>query len=158
MFKFFRGTYAQMFIEIRSNEQLGVLDTGYVEDYNGVDGQLSLYHVESGVRYAIPMTSIVEETPDVPNDFFRGALDLSVLPNGIYRLQGRVRDVVGNYSVINAFADSSGSERIINLDLNILPGAGSRHTFAIGPVTVRGSLSVPRRTARRETLVNLGSE
>jgi hypothetical protein len=158
MTTFYRGAFNQMWLEIRSNESLGILDTDYVEDYNGVDGQLSLYHVATAERFTVPMMAVASETPDVPNDFFRGVQNLSALPNGTYQVQGRVRDEVGNYSVLGAVAAPFGTERVLALELQVLDGFSTRHTVTAGPLTVRAATAVPRRTARRETTIQLGSQ
>lgn len=129
IYDFYRGTYTQLTITITSNEVLGILDTDYVEDYYGVDGQITLYHPASGVRYPILMTAIIPETQ------FRGYFSLATAPLGRYEVQGRVRDKVGNYTVIGAF-NSDPVWDAVQLELEIKDGFGPGSGG--GPIILEG--------------------
>lgn len=147
---FYRQNYSQITLNIASNEELGVLDTGFVEDFNGVDGQLSLLHVATSTRYPVPVSAVPAVTPSIPNDQFRAILSLAGLPDGDYQLQGRVRDVIGNYTILGSFATPSGGERVLAVELRINPGFGSRYIIGgSSPLAVQGSLEVYAMRASR---------
>jgi hypothetical protein len=149
MVAFFRANFSSIWLNIASNEALGVLDTDYLEDYNGVDGHISLVHLESGVFYDVVMTEVQAETPSVLHDYFRGALSLAGIPDGTYDVRCRVRDVVGNYSIIGAVASPIGTERVLSLRLTVRAGNPLRYVADSGPLTVRGGYAVDVRRSGR---------
>lgn len=153
MSNFYRGNYTNVIIVVRSNEELAILDSDYIEDYNGVDGQVSLYHIATDSRYPVPVVGIPSMTPTVPNDYFRGTYPLASLPNGDYQLQFRVRDIGGNYVISGAVSAPIGTESISTLTMTILPGTGMIYVVDVGPLLLRGSYNVD---ARREELHVIG--
>lgn len=124
-------------IKINSNEPLGILDTDRIEDYNGIDGQVSLFHVDSSQRFAVIMSPFPAETPGIDHDVFIGQKQLSLIPEGDYQIQGRVRDVVGNYSILSAFHNPNGNETILMMNFSIEGGQIIPRPF--------GLLKVPKR-------------
>lgn len=152
---FYRQNFSQLWIKLQSNEALGVLDSDYLEDYFGVDGQVSLLHVPTGQRFAVLMVEVPQETPAVPHDVFQGYRFLSALPDGEYQVQCRVRDVLGNYTVVGDVASPRGDERRIALSFEVRPGAprgigGVRHMArGFAPAHhARGALRVAERAWR----------
>ena len=119
---FYRSDHTTLFIQLDSDEPLGILDTDYVEDYNGVDGQLSVYNVTTTTRTAMVMVSQPAQTPGVDNDVFLGQLPLASLPNGDYEIQGRVRDLIGNHTILTRFNSPIGNETVINMLFEIKDG------------------------------------
>ncbi len=150
---FYRGNYNNVVLVIRSNEELAILDSDYIEDYNGVDGQVSLYHVSTGVRYPVPVTGVPSMTPLTPNDYFRGTYPLAGIPNGEYQVQFRVRDIGGNYVISGGFFSPIGTEKVSTLTMTILPGTGMIYVVDVGPLLLRGAYNVD---ARREELHVIG--
>jgi hypothetical protein len=121
MFSFFyRESYSQMGVKLSSNEALGILDSGYLEDYDGSDGQLTLYHEATATRYSLLMTELPSATPTIAHDVFQGYFALAGKPDGRYQFQGRLRDVAGNYTVLNEIANPSGHERVIKVGIEIV--------------------------------------
>ena len=122
--QFSRANYQQVAITLSSNEILGLLSSDYLEDYSGNNGSISLFHVASSVRYPLLMTEVFVETPTIPHDVFRGYFVLAGKPDGLYWLQGRLRDVVGNYTVLGQVANPIGNERVLEIGIDIVPGFG----------------------------------
>lgn len=122
--QFPRGAYSQIAITLTSNETLGILDSGYLEDWDGNDGQLSLYHAATNTRYPLLLTEVISETPTVSKDVFRGFFALAGKPDGLYAIQGRIRDIAGNYTILSAIANPNGTEQILELGIEIISGYG----------------------------------
>lgn len=139
---FYRHHYTTLWLNISSNEQLGVLDTGYIEDYNGVDGHITLFNVGTSIAYDVVMVEVPAETPGIPNDYLRGGIALAGLPDGLYQVRCRVRDVVGNYTIIGSVSSPNGTEQVLALDLTIATGSPNIAVVQTGPLTVRGGLDV----------------
>ena len=139
---FYRGTFTALWLNISSNEALGILDTDYIEDYNGVDGHITLFNVGTGTPYDVVMLSVPSETPSVDNDYFRGAISLLTIPNGQYEVRCRVKDVVGNYTIIGAVSSPIGGERILSLPIDVLAGDPVRYIVDVGPLALRGGRDV----------------
>jgi hypothetical protein len=118
---FHRTGFDELWITITSNETLSVLDTAYVEDYFGVDGQLTLHNMTTDVRTPFVMTEDIDETPLTPHDVFIGVVDLTGLPDGTYRVEGRVRDILGNYRILSDFFDPLGTEDVTLYEILITP-------------------------------------
>jgi hypothetical protein len=118
---FNRESFTQLWITIRSNESLAILNSGYVEDYFGVDGQLTLHNMTDGTRISFVMNEDIDETPSIPHDVFSGFLDLTTLDNGLYRIEGRVRDGLGNYRILSDFQSPNGTEDVTLFELQISP-------------------------------------
>lgn len=120
---FYRQLYQQLAVTLTSNEVLGVLDSGFLEDYFGTDGQVTLHHLPSDQRFALLMGESPNEA--APHEVFVGQDDLSLLPDGEYRIEGRVRDVVGNYTILSAFAAPRGDEQTLTLAFSIIERVAS---------------------------------
>ena len=119
---FRRGDFNQIWITLRSDEVLGILDSGYVEDYYGNQGQITLHHLESGIRVPILLNELIgqdDPTPSLPHDVFSGYLELSGLQDGSYKIEGKVRDTVGNYTILSTCQEYSQNDRIVQFDLRI---------------------------------------
>jgi len=108
---------------IDSDEELGVLDTGYLEDYYGVDGHLTLVHVDTAAEFDIVMAEVAGGGP-FAHDHFEGTRDATVMPLGIYEIRGQVRDTLGHYTIINSIETPSGGERVLALTFDIVTYLG----------------------------------
>lgn len=137
-----RGNYTNMLLTIKSSEELGVLDSGYVEDYDGVDGFMTLRRLSDSLRVSYPAVAVPDETPQIPNDVWRISIPLASINNEFYELEGRVRDIVGNYTIFGAVANPIGGEEITTLTLEVVDGFAVQYTQIIGPFTVRPVLEV----------------
>jgi len=133
----YRGGMTTLWLTLQSNEQLGILDTGYIEDYYGNDGQVSLYHIGTDTHYPVVMVAQPAQTPGVDNDVFTGSYLFSLLPDGDYEIRGRVRDVVGNYTILSAFQNPAGGEGVQALGLTIADGFGTIYVISAGPLLIR---------------------
>ncbi len=129
---FYRGIFSEIWITLASNETLGILDSDYIEDYFGVDGRVSLYHPASGQRWPILMQEVLDATPEMDHDVFQGWIGLDELPDGDFSIQGRVKDIYDNYTVMGSVDEPRGDERIIQLVLRIAHGT----TFVAGCVRI----------------------
>lgn len=112
----YRSGYQDLILALETGEGLGVLDTGYLQDYFGVAGQLTLFHLASATAFAVPMSSLPAG--------FQGSYPFALLPNGSYEVRGRVRDTEGYYSILSSLVNPVGNEKIIPLSFDILPGYG----------------------------------
>lgn len=130
---FDRENHDSLVVTLTANEPLGILDTDFVEDYFGVDGQVTIYNTSSLVRTALVMVAVPGETPGTPDDIFRGQKLLSLLPDGDYEIQGRVRDVVGNHVILGDFQTPTGGETTLVLSFSIESGADI--TFYLGAIS-----------------------
>src|ERR1051326_2024791 len=148
---FLRQGYQEIWFRIQSNEVLGILDSDYVEDYYGVDGQLTLYNPSTDSRTAILVNEVPSITPSIPHDVFEGYLDLTTLNDGVYRLEGRVKDVLDHYTVLSEVQSSFGTELVIPFEIKI-----SSHQIAISApfivplvegVTVLSGLSITKEVS-----------
>jgi hypothetical protein len=117
----YRNGYTNLNLTIVSNETMGILDTERVEDYNGINGCLTLYHQSSGMSYQIAMSNEPSITPHIPFDVFRGSYLLSALPDGLYEVRGRMSDLAGNYAILSSFGSPS-SGTVFPLSFEIRPG------------------------------------
>lgn len=139
---FYRGLFTELWITLRSDEVLGVLDSDYLEDYFGTDGQVTLRY-EDGSFYTVLMNEVPEETPGIAHDVFTGPIDLNTIPDGIYTIQGRVRDVVDNYTILNEVENPFGNERIINLSFTVAStGPTTDLVVFVGPVKLMGGITM----------------
>jgi hypothetical protein len=117
---FYRSSYSQIVIKLSSDETLGILDSGYLEDYGGNNGRVTLHHEPTGVKYPLLMAELPSETPATEHDVFEGRFLLTGKPNGRYWIQGRVRDIAGNYTILGAIANPVGNERVLSLGIELL--------------------------------------
>lgn len=67
-----------------------------LRDFYGLAGTITLLHVTSGARYAVPVSAQPLETPDVPDDVYLAERSSTGIPLGEYRLEGTVTDPAGN--------------------------------------------------------------
>jgi hypothetical protein len=116
---FHRQGYSEIWITLQSNETLGILDSGYLEDYFGVNNQLTLYNPLEDTRVPILMAEIPEVTPSIANDVFQGVIDLTTTPNGIYRVEGRVKDVFDHYTILSEVESPLGGENVVLFEIKI---------------------------------------
>mgnify|MGYP000082518658 CR=1 FL=1 len=114
---FYRGNYTQLWLVLTSDEPLGVLDTDFLEDYFGADGFVTLRHLPTGNTYQMPMVAV-----GTGNTMFRGFYNLNLLPDGLFQIEARVRDPVGNYTILNQVLNPFGNERVLALGFEIRPG------------------------------------
>lgn len=112
---FDRASFNTLVVELQSDEVLAILDTDYVEDYNGVDGQVTIYHIANNTSWAVAMSLI-------PTNLLKGQIALAGLPDGNYDVRGRVRDAFGNYSILTSFLNPTGGEDIILISFTIMSG------------------------------------
>ena len=119
MIVFNRQNYTEIGFIVRSNKSLSILQTDYIEDYFGVDGQLTLRYMVNDTRIAIPMQEDVAITPAIPHDAFSGFIDLTTLPDGIYRVEGRVKDEFNHYTILSGFQTPLGTEEIQLFEVDI---------------------------------------
>ena len=148
--KFYRGTFTTLHVVIRANEPLALLETGFVEDFYGVDDQLTLYHLETRGRFELLVSPV--------GDGFEGFLPLATLPDGEYEVQGRVRDAIGNATIFNA-SEVPGPAQVVPLRVSVLPGYRGTPRVSRGPLLVAGgvSLDLPLTNARLARLVDLSA-
>jgi hypothetical protein len=151
--RFARRNYGQLWIRLQSNEQLGVLDSGYIQDYYGDDGFITLVHLDTGVEYQMAMLPVPEITPEIDNDVFEGTLPLAGMDLGMYEVRFRVVDLLGNYSISNSVQNPFGTERMISLMLDIVEFLYG-YVYDVGPLIARGGYELD--LSRRHDDVNLG--
>jgi hypothetical protein len=121
MLTFSRQNYSELWIRIIANESLGILQTDRVEDYFGVDGQLTLHNVTTDSRTPILMAEDVTATPSIAHDVFEGMVDLTTTPDGLYTVEGRVKDSLGNYRILSSVQSPLGDEDITLFEITITP-------------------------------------
>ena len=139
----YRGTFDILWLTLASNEALGILDTDYLEDYFGADGQVTVHHVGGATDYPVVMVGQPDQTPGTPNDVFMGQLSLTTVPNGNYEIRARCRDVSGNYSILNSVAAPSGGEQVLPLTFEIKDGVGLHYPMPGSAILFRGGYSGP---------------
>ncbi len=133
--------YNEIWITLSSNEELGILDSGYLEDYFGVDGQITLINESTLVRTQVLMNEV--NISSLPHDVFTGHVSSNSLPVGFYHIEARVRDVVGNYSIIGEVSSPFGGERIINLSFELIEAASAEGVIIqIGAMRLMGVVSM----------------
>ena len=153
MLTFYRGAFTQVEITISASESLGLLDSDYIEDYYGVDGQLTLRRSASAFEVAVLVFPDGLETPSIPNDVFRGLIPLASLADGTYSLLGRVRDTLGNSTILGS-VQGGGIGAVVNLDFRVLAGQGAYYSGE----TLRASIGLNVFITLRATkdIVSLG--
>ena len=121
---FYKENFTNMTVRLAFSEELAILDTDYIEDYSGTDGQILMYRLADGAGYVLPMSHVPAETPGVDFDVFEGTIVLNTIPTGRYELRGRVVDTLGNYTIISEINPALvlGGERIINVQIAVVPG------------------------------------
>lgn len=133
----YRGQLTTLWVILQSNEQLGLLDSDYLEDYFGNDGQLTLHHVESNTDYPVLMIEQVTDTPIIPHDVFRGQVSLAGLPSGTFQVRGRCRDRAGNYTVVSAVQSPIGDEQVVSLWFQLAGGDRPQHQIVVAVGLIR---------------------
>ena len=136
----YRGGMTTLWLTLKSNEALGILDTDYIQDFYSTDGQVSLYHIGTDIHYPVLMIAQPDQTPDVDNDVFMGSYLFNLLPDGDYEIRGRVRDVVGNYTILSAVQTPLGGEGVQALGLTIASGFGTIYVISAGPLLIRAGI------------------
>jgi len=106
-------------LTIDANEELGVIDTLYLEDYYGVDGHLTLVHQTTSQEFDIVMADVVGGGA-FAHDHYEGTRDATTMPLGSYEVRGQVRDVIGNRTIITAIQTPVGGERVISLIFDLV--------------------------------------
>lgn len=139
MTTFFRGAFQELWITLSSDEPLGFLDTAYLQDWSGQDGRVSLLHLPTGQRFPVPMAP----APADSRLNFKGWIGLESLPSGAFAIQGRVRDLLGNLTILGAYVAPEGSERILSLEFNLIDGARATPVLQIGPALLQGGMRLP---------------
>ena len=147
--RFYRGAFTTLHVLIRVSEPLALLETGFVEDFYGVDDQLTLYHLESRRRFELLMTN-------TPEGNLEGYYSLDALPNGVFEVQGRMKDALGNATIFNA-VETPGPGAVLPLRVSVLPGTPQTPRVSEGPLFVAGGVSLglpftPARLTRRVDL------
>ncbi len=137
-----RGVFTDMLLTIKSSEELGILDSAYVEDYDGADGYMTLKRLSDDFRASYAAIAVPDETPAIPNDVWRITVPLASIDNGFYELEGRVRDIVGNYTIFGSVANPIGGERITTLTLEVVDGFAVQYTYQTESVSVRAIFEV----------------
>lgn len=137
-----RGSFTNMQLRIKSSEELGILDSGYVEDYDGVDGYVTLRRVSNDDRTSYPAIALPGETPGIDNDVFQITVPLSSVLNEQYVLEGRVRDLIGNYTIFGAVATPIGGEDVTALTIEIVDGFSVRYVYETEMFSIRPTLEV----------------
>lgn len=139
MTTFYRGTFQELWLTLSSDEPLGILDTDFLEDWSGKDGSVSLLHVSSGLRVSVPMAPV----PMDSRVNFKGWLALAGLPDGRYSIQGRMRDLQGNITILGDYCAPKGNERILHLDFEIAKIAVVSPAVRLGPLLLQGGMRIP---------------
>jgi len=121
---FYKENYSDLTVRLSFTEELAILNTDYIQDYSGVDGQILLYRLSDGSNWPLAMTHVPAATPTVDFDVFEGTITLNTIPDGRYELRGRVVDTLGNYTIISAINPALviGGERIVNVQIVVVPG------------------------------------
>jgi hypothetical protein len=94
--RFYARRFAEMVIEITAEEYSGVVPPENFLNFWGLEGTLTLRHVQSNATIAVQLYPIAYNT-------FEGVVPLTMLPVGLYQLQGLVSDAVGNAAIISAY-------------------------------------------------------
>jgi len=139
---FYRQYYHELWITLRADEVLGSIVSNYLEDYNGTFGQISLKHMASGARFFVPMNEVAVATPQVPHDVFKGVLPLLELPDGQFQVETRLRDVLGNYTVLGNVSAPFGTERVIDLRIEVRSGVPQIIEFGAPMILLQGSINI----------------
>lgn len=139
MTSFFRGDFHELWLTLSSDEPLGVLDTAYLEDWSGMNGRVSLLHLPTGQRFPVPMAPASSDS----RVNFKGWIPLADLPTGAYAIQGRVRDLLGNATILGGYVTPEGSERVLRLEFNLIDGGKIVPTVRLGPALLQGGVRFP---------------
>ena len=137
-----RSSFTDMLLTIKSNEELGILDTAFVEDFDGVDGFMTLRRLSDDLRISYAAIAVPAETPAIDNDVWRITVPMVSTINGFYELEGRVRDLFGNHTIFGSVAFPLGGEDITTLTLEIVDGSAVQYTQETSSVSARQILTV----------------
>ena len=121
----YRSEFSTLWITLQSNEQLGLLDSDYLEDFFGTQGHITLHHIEGDTDYPVFMIEQVWQTPTIPHDVFKGQTALSNLPDGNYEIRARCRDVGGNYTILSSVQNPVGNEQVFSMGFEVRQGDGN---------------------------------
>ena len=134
-----RGSFSNLLLSIRSNEELGILDSDYIEDYYGTDGYITLKRLYDGNRVSYPVVALPAETPAIDNDVFQATISLASLENTVYEVEGRVKDLTVNYTIFGSVQNPIGGEDITTLTIEIVDGFSVSYVHQTGPVSLRAA-------------------
>lgn len=137
---FYRGGFHDLVITLSSNKPLGIFSSGYLQNYSGLDGYITLRD-QTGVAHDMPMAEVALSAEPAPHEVFTGSLPLSTLPDGNYSVQCRVRDPYGNYTVVGAVASPIGTETVESITFSIVEGVLYMPSVALIPTGEPASLS-----------------
>lgn len=141
---FDRGQLTEIWLRLESGEALGVLQSGYIQDAYGTDGQVTLEHVSSGTRWAV---MVVEDAADLgTHTVFQGHLPLSSIPDGSFRLHAKCRDPIGNYTAIGTVVDTSNISRFLVLGFTVV-SEHDAETLATSLIVTLPALTLQLQTA-----------
>lgn len=98
---FYKRNFTELVVEIAAEEPTTIVLAEYFENYFGHEGLLTLRHTETKRTFSIALYQI-------GHNLFEGTYPLESLPLGLYRLEGRVRDVMHNYAVLSDFYEDTG--------------------------------------------------
>lgn len=115
---FYRDSSNNLGFVFKSDETLGILETDYFEDFYGIDGQLT---IRSQATSSELVLTLIPST-NLPKTEFYGWIPVASLPNGDYTVEGRCKDVVGNYTIITAFQNSIQAQSRVLLGFSIKDG------------------------------------
>jgi len=137
---FARANFTNMLLTIKSSEELGILDTDYVQDYDGNDGFFTLKRLSDNLRLSYPCIAVPNETPSIDNDVWRITVPLVGVVNQTYELEGRVRDIIGNHTIFGAVASPIGGEDLTTLTLQVVEGYAIQYVQSTNNASARAAL------------------
>ncbi len=132
-------------ITLQSNESLSLFETDYIEDNNGVDGQVSITN-STGIVTPLLVGKVVD---GATVNAFRGRLNLSAIANGIYIISGKAKDLLDNLTQFNyQFKIKSGFQHIPVYSISFLKLEGE-YTDAITfeSIDYKTIIEVPKNVA-----------
>lgn len=111
---FYTKKFNELVIQIEAEELTGEVLSSYFENYFGLDSTLTLRHRQSNRTFNIGLYN-------TGYNQFEGVYPLTMLPFGLYRLEGRVRDIMNNYALLSAFHIDTG-EPVQPIEMLLEPG------------------------------------
>lgn len=133
----YRGDMTVLWVTLQASEELGLLSSDYVQDYFGNDGQVTLHHIDSAADFPVVMVDVPLTTPEIPHDVFTGSYSLALLQDGDYEIRGRVRDIAGNYTILNSVQVPLGGETVQPLLMTLLSGFSNKFVVRAGGAVFR---------------------
>lgn len=98
---FRKGNY--LYVTLKANKELMQenVNGSYFWNYYGQPIGLSLFHVQTGIRYNLQLIELPEATPELSSDVFRGAYPIKNMLDGTYEIQGHVKALSDKTTVIS---------------------------------------------------------